>query len=94
MVSQKIIEKLVEYLKSNGAVRILLFGSQATGKAKAKSDVDIIVRFKSPKSLFDLVHIEMEASEKIGKKVDLITEKGLDPLISESVYREAKVLYG
>ncbi len=93
-LSKKILERLVDYLKTTGAERILLFGSQARGEAKPKSDVDIVVRFKKPKSLLQLVHIELEASEKIGKKVDLLTEKSVHPYVAERVYREAKVLYG
>ncbi len=91
---KKILDELVAYLKENGAVRILLFGSQATGKAKPESDVDLIVRFNEPKGLFELVRIELEASKRIRKKVDLQTEAAIHPLISDRDYRESKVLVG
>jgi len=91
---KQLLDELVAYLKQNGAVRILLFGSQATGKAKSKSDVDLVVRFKEPIGLLRLVHLELEASEKIGKKVDLQTEGSIHPYIVDRVYREAKVLLG
>lgn len=91
---EKMLQKLVDFLKSQGASKIILFGSYASGKQKKTSDVDVIVRFKEPKSLFDLAGIEIEASDHVGKKVDLLTEGSISPYFRESIYRTSKVLFG
>jgi len=46
----------------------------ARGEETEESDVDLLVRFARPKSLLDLVRIEREFSEALGRKVDLLTE--------------------
>ena len=54
-----------------------LFGSFARGDEKAESDVDILVNFKKPISLFDHAGIEIDLENKTGRKVDLVTERSL-----------------
>lgn len=70
-----------------------LFGSFAREEEKPISDVDILVNFKSPISLFDHAGIEIELEEKIGKKVDLVTERGLSKYIRPFIINELVTLY-
>ncbi len=70
-----------------------IFGSFARGEQTEKSDIDILVRFTTRKSLFDLVRIERELSERIGRPVDLVTERALSPYLRDSVLREVKPIY-
>ena len=63
----------------NDIVRLRLFGSYATGEETPESDVDLIADFSDRKSLLDLVRIEREFSERLGRKVDLLTENALSP---------------
>ena len=71
-----------------------VFGSQARGEAKPTSDIDLLVRFTTPKSLLDLIAIENAMSETVGRKVDLITERSLHPYLKQRVLRDIKVVYG
>ncbi len=78
--SIKRIEKsILPILKKNGVVRAGIFGSYARGDAKRDSDVDVLIKIRKGKkfSLFDLVGLQMELEEKLGKKVDLLTYNGL-----------------
>jgi len=72
---------------------IAVFGSYAKGNAKKDSDLDLLVRFSDQKSLLDLVRIEREMSEKIGKKIDLVTEKSVSPYMKESIESSLKIIY-
>jgi len=56
-------------------------------------DIDILIEFKKTPSLFEVVRIEQEISDIIGKKVELITEKSLSPYIKDSVLKEVVILY-
>ena len=59
-----------------------------------ESDVDLLVRFNQPKSLFGIVGLEIELSEILGRKVDLVTERALCPHIKESVLANLQPFYG
>lgn len=85
-------DKIASISRDHGAVFVALFGSAARGDMRSGSDVDVLVRFSGPKSLFDLEDIEIELSEAIGQSVDLLTEPSLSPLIQARVHDEMKVL--
>lgn len=88
----KKLQKLVAFLKSEGASRVILFGSYASGTQRPSSDVDVIVRFKKPMSLLELVGVEQDASKLLGKKVDLLTEGAISPYMKDSIFSQSKVL--
>lgn len=81
-----------DMLEDEGASHIAIFGSYARGEETQESDVDVLVQFSERKSLLDVVRIERELSEAIGKDIDLVTEKSLSPYIKERVSREQEVL--
>jgi len=80
-------------LQENDIEFLGLFGSHARGDQKADSDIDLIVEYKSPKSIFDHVRIQREFSEELGKQVDLVTKKSVHPYIQNYVSRDLRVLY-
>jgi uncharacterized protein len=85
---------IVSHLVRNGARRIFVFGSYARKDAKPKSDIDLVVRFTPGKSLLELVRIERELSEATGRRIDLLTEGGIDPGFMAAIKGEMEVLYG
>ena len=70
-----------------------VFGSVARGEDNASSDIDLVVRFKNPVGLLDLIGIEERFEKALGRPVDLGTEASLHPLIKANVAKELKVLY-
>ena len=82
-----------EILIKNGADFIALFGSFARGEEKKESDVDILVNFKKPISLFDHAGIELDLENKTGKKVDLITKRSLSKYMRPFIMNELITLY-
>uniref|UniRef100_A0A7C4Y4P6 Polymerase nucleotidyl transferase domain-containing protein n=1 Tax=candidate division WOR-3 bacterium TaxID=2052148 RepID=A0A7C4Y4P6_UNCW3 len=93
MNKQEIFEKIIEFLKNEGAKRISVFGSYVRGEEKKESDIDIIVEFSERKSLLELVRIERELSEFLGIKVDLLTEQSISPYLIDSIRKEMEVIY-
>ena len=83
---KKLKPKIIKVLKRYGITRAGLFGSYAKGEQKKNSDIDILIEFN--KSLLTLVRIEMELKEKLKKKVDLLTYKGINPLLRERILEE------
>lgn len=90
---QSIKAKITPILENQDVVKAAVFGSYATEEAKQDSDVDLLVEFRTRKSLFDLVGLKLELEEVLKKKVDLLTYKSIHPLLKDIILNEQKVIY-
>ncbi len=88
------IKELIEILKKHGVKRVKVFGSYVRGEAKPDSDLDVIVDFSERKSLLEIVGIEQEVEDRLGIKVDLLTERSISPYLKERIEKESKVVLG
>ena len=85
--------RLAEICKLNQVAYLGGFGSYARNESTARSDVDLLVRFSRRKSLLDIIRLQREFAEVLGKKVDLLTEAAISPYLRERIKAEVKVLY-
>lgn len=84
---EKIKKKIIPILKKNNVTKAGIFGSYVTGEAKKDSDIDILI--ESPKGIgFGFAGIELELEKALGKKVDLLTYKGLSPYLKKYILKE------
>lgn len=90
----KLKKKIVPVLKRNDVEFAGIFGSYARGNTRKGSDIDLIVRFGRPKSLYDLIGLERKLSRFLGARVDLGTESGIHPHIKSQIKKDLKVIYG
>lgn len=90
---EELEQKTVNYLQQYDPLSIGIFGSYARGDARPDSDLDLLVEFKEPKSLFTLVRIERELSEALGVKADLLTERAISPYLIDRIKAELKIVY-
>jgi len=65
-----------------------IFGSFVRGEQGKRSDIDILVEFEEPPSLFEFMDLEDYLSKLLGLKVDLVTREALKPRIGERILRE------
>jgi len=72
-------------------VRVALFGSVARGDETPDSDIDLLVDFAPRASLFDVVRIEMDLAELLGRKVDVMSRRALNER-DDDIRREAVLL--
>jgi uncharacterized protein len=74
---------------------LAVFGSHARGDARAGSDVDVVVDFAPGATPgFGMVRVaESLAGAFGGRRVDLVTRRGLAPRLRERVLAEARELY-
>lgn len=86
-------ERVADLCERNDIARLRVFGSAAREEESEDSDIDLIVDFYAPKSLLDLVRIERELSDRLGRSVDLLTERALSPHIRDRALRESRVIY-
>lgn len=80
---------VLEIARRYGARDVRIFGSVRRGQANSRSDVDLLVRFGKGTDLFDQMHLEGELGTLLGRKVDVVTEEGLHPLVRPQVLFEA-----
>ena len=62
-----------------------IFGSYARGEQRSDSDLDVLVAFEQPVTLFELVRLENELTDELGVAVDLVTKDSLKPRIESRV---------
>jgi predicted nucleotidyltransferase len=91
-ISQVVDEKramILEVAARHGARNVRVFGSVSRGEASPQSDVDILVDLDPGRSLMDLGGLLMDLEDLLGRKVDVVTEKGLHWYIRDKVLKEA-----
>jgi len=89
---EKILVDLKPFLsKEFGVETIGYFGSYSTGNYHQHSDIDILVSFnkKVGWKFFDLKYF---LEEKIGKRVDIVTERSIKPQWKENILEEVKYI--
>src|SRR3989344_4583635 len=77
------VSKKRKYLGANLSLKNLT----KKGKQKKNSDIDILIEPAKGMGL-EFVGVKLELEDKLGRKVDLITYKGIHPLIKRNILKE------
>ena len=89
----KDIQEAFPVLKEEYKVKTLgIFGSYIRGEQTDKSDIDILVDFDAPVSIFRFVDLSDRLSAILHKKVDLVMRSALKPNIGKSILGEVKYI--
>ena len=72
-----------------------LFGSAAGGELRPDSDIDLLVEFlpNADVGLLEHAGLMLDLERLIGRKVDLVSRRGLKPQIQSSVLADARLVY-
>ena len=73
----------------HGVRSIRVFGSFARGEETVASDIDLLVELEPKRSLLDMISMKYEIEDLIGRKVDVVTAKGISPYLVEQITKEA-----
>jgi len=87
--------KLADLCQRYGVTELSLFGSAVRGEMGPHSDIDVMVEF-DPAARIGILKFEslVEGLEAlVGRKIDLVTKRGLKPWVRPEVLREARVIY-
>jgi len=82
-------EEIQKIAAKHGAQNVRVFGSVARGDAGPDSDVDFLIEVGGTTSSWFPAGLILDLEELLGKRVQVVTEQGLDPLLRERVMREA-----
>jgi hypothetical protein len=69
-------DAILRIAAKRGAYNVRVFGSAARGEAGEGSDIDLLVEFEPGRSLLDHAALVLDLEEILGRKVDIVTEKG------------------
>ncbi len=76
----------------HGARNIRVFGSVARGDATDQSDVDFLVEAGPQLSPWFPGGLVSDLEALLGRRVDVVTDKGLHPYLRERILKEAVAL--
>jgi len=82
-------EEILRIAAKHGARNVRVFGSVARDEADERSDLDLLVELEPGRSLMDHAALWLELQEAIGRRVDVVSDRGIKPRIRERVLREA-----
>jgi uncharacterized protein len=85
-------EEILEIAARHGARKVRVFGSVAREEAGESSDIDLLVDMEPDRSLLDVTAFLADIRELLGRRVDVVSEKGLYWLIRRRILKEAKPL--
>lgn len=81
-----------ELAEEFGVRRLALFGSAARDQLREDSDIDVLVSLQGPISYERYFALLEKLERLLGRRVDLVTERGLKPHARERVERDLVVV--
>ena len=83
-----ISKTIVSTLKNHGIKKAGIFGSYVRGVQRKGSDIDILIQPAKDMSLLDFIHVKHELENKLKMKVDLVSYRGIHPLLKKQIMKE------
>ena len=82
-------EQILRLARRHGVTGVRVFGSMARGDAGPQSDVDLLIDVGPDPSPWFPGGFVAELEELLGRRVQVVTERGLDELLRDRVLEEA-----
>ena len=99
MISDRIkqlIPTIQQFMAGQPILRAWLFGSCSRGEETEESDLDILVDYDNSQGIVSLLRmggILMDLSDLLGRRVDLVENKGLMNFARASIERDKILIY-
>lgn len=81
--------EILQVARRHGVTRVRVFGSMARGDARPDSDVDLLVDVGPNPSPWFPGGLVADLEALLHRRVQIVTERGLDALLRERVLAEA-----
>jgi predicted nucleotidyltransferase len=91
--------RIAEFCGKWRITELALFGSVLRDDFRTDSDVDVLATFApdAHTTLFDMVHMQDELEEMLGRKVDLVSRRGIEHspnyIRRKDILASAEVIY-
>lgn len=83
---------LRQIAEQRGFTDLAVFGSAARGDDRPDSDVDLLVQPPPGADLFDMLRLEEVLEAILGRGVDIVSYRGLDPRRDRDILRDRALL--
>ena len=84
---------MLAIVRAHRGTEVHVFGSVARGDDTSESDVDLLVTLEKGASLFDLIRMQRELEELLGRKVDVLSMDAVrNPLDGWGQHRRDRML--
>lgn len=94
MLTKNQIDIIIETMKPFNPTKIGIFGSVARNEATEASDIDILYSFENTIGLFRLIELQQELEKRLKIKVDLVSERYVNPKLKPYILNDLKIIYG
>lgn len=87
--------RIAELCRKNHVRQLCLFGSRVRGDERSDSDYDLLVEFLPDAriGLIEYCRMQLDLSEILVSKVDLVSKKGLKEYLRANVLADARSIY-
>jgi predicted nucleotidyltransferase len=93
---EAMLEKILPVLSPYGIQQISLFGSMVRGEDTVDSDIDLLVEFEDPPrqplGLMTWVRLERELADRLNRRVDMVSARGVSRRLLPHIEAEKVVL--
>ena len=88
-------EQLADVCRRHQVRELAVFGSAARGDARPDSDIDVLVDFEPSARIgfIALSRLTRDLEALFGRRVDVVTKRGLNARIRDRVLGEAEVVF-
>lgn len=93
MLSQQQLNIIINTFKPYKPSKIGIFGSYSRGENTENSDIDILYSFENSISLFNLISLKESLEKNLQKKVDLVSDKYINPKLKSQIINDLKLIY-
>ena len=84
--------QVIALAAARGALTVRVFGSVARGEDREGSDIDLLIDMPPGTSLLQVVGLQFDLEDALGARVDLCTERELEPTLRHRILAEARAL--
>ena len=89
VINESLKLTILSVLRRQPIQRAAIFGSFARGEEQAHSDIDLLIEYSTPHSLFDILRLENELQDATSRKIDLVEYSAIKPGIKEKILSQA-----
>jgi len=82
-------QRILDIASQYHAVNVRVFGSVIRGEEREDSDIDFLVDFLPGTTLLDQVGLSLALSDALKRKVDIVSERGLNKHLCQRILQEA-----
>jgi uncharacterized protein len=83
-------QEILEIALKHGATNVRIFGSVLRGDDGPTSDIDLLVDTTGVTTAWFPAGLILDLEELLARRIDIVTERGLNPFIREHVLQEAQ----